>query len=74
LPVAKFVGQVPCAPDILTNQVSQTITRQGLMEKKTGFLEISSSAWVVIGILALVMGGAIIIWGLLFLAFGITIG
>jgi len=44
------------------------------MEKKTGFLGISSSAWVVIGILALVIGGAIIIWAVLFLVFGLTIG
>ena len=44
------------------------------MEKQTGFLGISSAAWVVIGILALVMGGAIVIWAILFLAFGLTIG
>lgn len=44
------------------------------METQTGFLGISSRAWVVIGILTAVVGGAIIIWALLLLAFGLTIG
>jgi len=44
------------------------------MEKQIGFWGISSSTWVVIGILALVMGGAIGIWALLALAFGVCIG
>ncbi len=44
------------------------------MEKQTGFLGISSSVWVVIGILAAVVGGGIVIWAILFLAFGLTIG
>ena len=44
------------------------------MEKQTGFWGISRSTWVVIGILALVMGGAIIIWAILALAFGVSIG
>ena len=44
------------------------------MEKQTGLLGISSSAWIVIGILAAVVSGGIVIWALLFLAFGISIG
>ena len=44
------------------------------MEKQTGFLGISSRAWVVVGILTAVVGGAIIIWAVLLLAFGLTIG
>jgi len=56
------------------NPISQTKVRKDIMEKQTGFLGISSSAWVVIGIVAAVLAGAIVIWALLFLAFGLTIG
>ena len=54
--------------------VSQTRVRKDLMEKKTGFLGIPSSAWVVIGILALMGGGAIVTCALVALAFGVSIG
>ncbi len=57
-----------------SNLVSETITRKDTMETQTGFLGISSRAWVVIGILTAVVGGAIIIWALLLLAFGLSIG
>jgi len=43
------------------------------MEKQTGFLGISNRAWAVICILALA-AGVIVIWALLALAFGVSIG
>ncbi len=42
------------------------------MEKQTGFLGISSAAWVVIGILAL-GAGALVICALVLMAFGIDV-
>jgi len=65
---ATLTGSYPYDP------VSESKVRRDLMEKQTGFLGISSAAWVVIGILALMGGGAIVIWALLALAFGVSIG
>lgn len=53
--------------------LSHTIERKELMDKQTGFLGISSSAWVVIGILAL-GAGALVICALVLMAFGIDVG
>jgi hypothetical protein len=53
--------------------MSQAIERKELMEKQTGFLGISSAAWVVIGILAL-GAGALVICALVLMAFGIDVG
>jgi hypothetical protein len=43
------------------------------MEEQTGFMGISSAAWVVIGILAL-GASALVICALVLLAFGIDVG
>ena len=43
------------------------------MEKQTGFLGISSAAWVVIGILALGTG-ALVVCALVLMAFGLDVG
>jgi len=56
-----------------SNPVSQAEARRNVLEKQTGLLGLSNSAWGVIGIVVLVVG-ALGFLALILLAFGLDIG